>query len=426
MPPQNRPRARSSVDHLFDLVESLEEDQLQSFLAELNSTPDTNIDVSSGVAYFEEQRRQHHKQHPLRPTPSFVNASPEPADWPRQKPNPVSGSQWRQSMRIVSAPYARHMSGGGATEPVSPPLTASPPASPPLPSSGLGVGMGARRSVTAPVGGKMEVRVEARAVEEEPSPVSPPRHSLLMADEEGEEEARSAFGGFSFGGGLEDGGVAAAHVVRGEYSPAASASSSSASPSSSAASSEKAEEQSRPVSPAQMMAVTPPPPEPQPRQPQQHQPPQQQQQTQQFPEFSRMGTMPLTTLHHTPLSFDIGPERPRTSAGLAPRAFRRVSRPVFLSPAGVGGADELAGRLSAFLFGGGPDAGAQQQQQQPFQRMPVVGGRREEEESGGLEALLKEPVASGRGRRTMFGKGKGEVEAEGPAVSGIFEVLTEG
>lgn len=375
MAPQNRPRARSSVDHLFDLVESLEEDQLQSFLAELDSTPDTNIDVSSGVAYFEEQRRQQAKQQQvLRATPSFLNASPEPVDWPRQKPRPVSGSQWRQSMRIVSAPYARHHhhhhgAGGGPNEPVSPPLTASPPASPPLPP--------------AP---KIDVRVDSRQVEE-PSPVSPPRHLLGDEDEmdvddddadgSGGSTRPEAFGAFSFAR-LNR---AAEEVVGNDNN--------------------EEERRSRPVSPAQL-AVTPPP------EPQQPQP-------QQLPAFSRMDTMPA--LHHTPLSFDAAPARPRTSMGLSPRAFRRVSRPaMFLGPA-EGGADELAGRLSAYLFGGagvaasvaGPSVAKQQQQQH------VLGAR-----TSAMEDMLKEP-GTPRGR-AVFGRGEGE----GVPVSGIFEVLTEG
>lgn len=402
MPPQTRPRARSSVEHLFDLVQDLEDEQLQSFLEEINSTPHQNIDVSSGVAYFEEEQRRlkaqahNKKQQLLRPTPSFLNAPPEPADWPRQKPRPVSGSQWRQSMRIVSAPYARHgqsnskqysIGGVGVHEPVSPPLTASPPGSPPTTTSSPM--SGPKRSVTAPAMGKIDVRVETRQVVEEPSPVSPSQH--MLDDFEQEDDSRPTFGAFRFGG------DAAAEVDDEHIAEASSSSTSSA--------------HSSPVSPAQKpqqhhvaATITPPPEQPQIQQPK-------------LPEFSRMGTMP--PLHHTPLSFDAAPIRPSTSAGpLAPRSFRRISRPTFLSPT-EGGAEELAGRLSAFLFGGGH---ADQVAAAERHSAMLFGSKSGHERRGSvlMEEMLKEP-GTPRGR-AVFGKGQGE----GLPVSGIFQVLTEG
>lgn len=263
--------------------------------------------------------------------------------------------------------------------------------------------MAPRRSVTAPVG-KIDVRVEARQVEE-PSPVSPPRHMLDGNDDDDdddEENSRPTFEAFHFG---SDGSAHDDHSPAGAFSPSSS-SSSSAVPS----------EQSRPVSPAHQQqqpsphirheAITPPPEEPQ-----------------QFPAFSRMGTMP--PLHHAPLSFDAAPVRPSTSAGpLAPRAFRRVSRPVFLSPT-EGGAEELAGRLSAFLFGGGDAAGALAAQRHSTLFSgggKGINGQGQQERRGSvlMEEMLKEP-GTPRGR-AVFGKG----EDEGAPVNGIFEVLTKG
>lgn len=411
MPPQTRPRARSSVEHLFDLVQDLEDEQLRSFLEEINSTPHQNIDVSSGVAYFEEEQRRlqaqahNKKQQLLRPTPSFLNAPPEPADWPRQKPRPVSGSQWRQSMRIVSAPYARHSQnnskqysiggvGVGVHEPVSPPLTASPPGSPSIATASPTSISGPKRSVTAPTMGKIDVCVETRQVGEEPSPVSPPRHMLDedLENNDHDIDSRPTFSAFRFGGdGAADDHTT--HMVdHDEHSTAAYSSSTTSA-------------QSSPVSPAQRPAqpastITPPPEQPK------------------LPEFSRMGTMP--PLQHTPLSFDAAPMRPSTSAGpLAPRSFRRISRPVFLSPT-EGGAEELAGRLSAFLFGGG--AAADQVAAAQRHSAMLFGGKAGHERRGSvlMEEMLKEP-STPRGK-AVFGKG----QVEGMPVSGIFEVLTEG
>lgn len=299
-------------------------------------------------------------------------------------------------MRIVSAPYARHGQnkhsigdGGNGNEPVSPPLTASPPGSPPT--------MAPKRSVTAPVG-KIDVRVEARQVDE-PSPVSPPRHMLDGDDDndnDNDGDPRPTFEAFHFGSdGAADEEPHLVHSNDDNHSAASSSSSSS--------------EQSRPVSPAQQQppqrirheAITPPP-EPE----------------QQFPAFSRMGTMP--PLHHAPLSFDDAPIRPSTSAGpLAPRAFRRVSRPVFLSPT-EGGAEELAGRLSAFLFGGGVAGAVAAQRHSTMLFGGKQGGQHERRGSVLMEEMLKEP-GTPRGR-AVFGKGEGD----GMPVSGIFQVLTEG
>lgn len=247
---------------------------------------------------------------------------------------------------------------------------------------------GPKRSVTAPVMGKIDVCVETRQVVEEPSPVSPPRH--MLDDFEQEEESGPTFGAFRFGG------DAAADVDDEHIAEASSATSSA---------------QSSPVSPAQKSqqhhvaaTITPPPEEPQIQHPK-------------LPEFSRMGTMP--PLHHAPLSFDAAPIRPSTSAGpLAPRSFRRISRPTFLSPT-EGGAEELAGRLSAFLFGGGhADQVAAAQRHSAM----LLGGKSGHERRGSalMEEMLKEP-GTPRGR-AVFGKGEGE----GMPVSGIFEVLTEG
>lgn len=404
MPPQARARARSSVENLFDLVENLQEDQLQDFLHELNSTPnDPNIDVSTGISYFEQQRRRTAAAaaaHKLRPTPSFLNAPPEPVDWPRQKPRPVSGSQWRQSMRIVSAPYAaarnnsnNTSTAGAASPPISPPWTASPPASPPM-----------RRSVTAPMmapGAAAEkIDTAVVCVQGVPSPVSPPRHLLELSSddgEEGEDEDEAAhvrpsmreFGAFSLS---RDGSAeerVAVHSFAAYTSDEEQGSSSSG---------------SRPVSPsihAAAEATIPP------------LPPQQQQQ--QLPMFNRISTMPLLSAAPPAL-------RPRTATGHAaasananPRAFRRISRPQFLAP--VAAPDEVARTLmQAFLFG---------------ERVPAAGRPRlargeqaeedEKELAGLLEELVKGEPASPRTRHVF-----GRVEREAPPVNGIFEVLTEG
>ncbi|CAN8105257.1 unnamed protein product [Discula destructiva] len=423
MATQTRHRSRSSVDNLFELVENLQEDQLQDLLHELNSTPhDPNIDVSSGVAYFEEQRRRDAAaRQRLRPTPSFLNAqSPEPADWPRQKPQPVSGSQWRQSMRIVSAPYARSMTAG---PPISPPLTdSSPPASPPL-----------RRNMTAPMAGKIDTTVSVGgwvvgAPGDMPSPVSPPRHHLLGSDKEEEEEEEeddrplrpslTEFGTFTFG---SDGATDERRTS--DMDGGAYTSDEEGRESSSASST------SRHVSPTRLEgankvdddATLPSPPPPAVAAPSAAKQQRQSQQQHQQANFHRISTMPL-------LSSAAPHMRPRTATGHAaasakdnPRAFRRVSRPQFLSPVvdngGAPPADELARQLmSAFLFGT-PVTG-------PTSTAPVSRRSQEEEEQqegmGGLEAMLKEPT-SPRSRHVF-----GRVEREVPAVSGIFEVLREG
>ncbi|POS73821.1 hypothetical protein DHEL01_v207785 [Diaporthe helianthi] len=386
MPPQTqtRVRSRSSVEHIFDLVEGLDEDQLHNLLDELNSTPDTNVPVSKGVEYFEEQRRTLAQQKILRATPSFLNSPHEPVDWPRQKPRPVSGSQWRQSMRVVSTPYGalgRHQ-----TEPISPPLTASPPSSPPLSPPGSHESpLSPRRTVTTPI---LPMEKSARQGGEEmihsiplgKRPDSPPRHlDDDDMDSRRERESRPSlheFGGFSFG-------LDGAAPETPKQQPTTS------------------KEAARPVSPfsssTQQDAPAP-----------------------YRADFNRISTMPLPSLATTTdLSAHELP-RPRTSTGNAgadaffkPRAFRRISRPQFLTPANIPTPDVLAERLSQYLFDGPslppPPAG-----------FSAVQAPRKPSAELSMEAMLKEPSAPPS--RTLILGGR---EKEVPCV-GIFEVLTEG
>lgn len=389
MPPQTqtRVRSRSSVEHIFDLVEGLDEDQLHNLLDELNSTSDTNVPVSKGVEYFEEQRRARAQQQKvLRATPSFLNSPHEPVDWPRQKPRPVSGSQWRQSMRVVSTPYG-HL-GRHQTEPISPPLTASPPSSPPLSPPGSHESpLSPRRTVTTPI---LPMERSARQGDDEiihsiplgKRPDSPPRH-LDDDDDDSSRDRESRpslheFGGFSFG---LDG---AAPQTPKQQQPSSK------------------KEAARPVSP---LSST-------------------QQQDAPAPhraDFSRISTMPLPSLAtaSTDLSVRDLP-RPRTSTGDAgadaffkPRAFRRISRPQFLSPANIPTPDALAERLTQYFFDGPssppPPAG-----------FSAIQTPRKPSAELSMEAMLKEPSAPPS--RTLVLGGR---EKQVPSV-GIFEVLTEG
>lgn len=382
MPPQTRVRSRSSVEHIFDLVEGLDEDQLHDLLDELNSTTDTNVPVSKGVEYFEEQRRARAQQQKvLRATPSFLNSPHEPVDWPRQKPRPVSGSQWRQSMRVVSTPYGslgRHQ-----TEPISPPLTASPPSSPPLSPPGHDSPLSPRRTVTTPIlptersarqGGE-----EIQSLPLQERPASPPRQ---LHDDGGEQERESRpslheFGGFTFG---FDGAAASSESETQQQQHQQ----------------QQPEKEVRPVSP-----LTPSQPAPQ------------------RADFSRISTMPLPSLATADSVHDL--PRPRTSTGDAattansfkPRAFRRISRPQFLSPVNIPTPDALAERLSEYFFDG------------PSSPPPTTGfssfaapAKRPSAELS-MEQMLKEPAAPPS--RLVLG----QVEKEVPSV-GIFEVLTEG
>ncbi|KAL1870713.1 hypothetical protein Daus18300_005033 [Diaporthe australafricana] len=372
MPPQTRVRSRSSVEHIFDLVEGLDEEQLHDLLHELNSSTDTNVPVSKGVEYFEEQRRARAAQagnKALRPTPSFLNSPHEPVDWPRQKPRPVSGSQWRQSMRVVSTPYGalgRHQ-----TEPISPPLTASPPSSPPLSpptSTSHESPLSPRRTVTTPI---LPMERSARhEIESRPlqTPASPPRH------EEEEEQSRPSlheFGGFSFG---FDGTAAGPETPKQQQQQ------------------QPTKTEARPVSPLSSSRPA---------------------------DFSRISTMPLPSLAR-PAPADSMPQRPRTSTGDAastanafkPRAFRRISRPQFLSPVNIPTPDALAERLSEYFFDG---PSSPPQPRSSFAPPP----RSSHEPELSMEQMLKEPRAPPS--RLVYGR----VEKEVPSV-GIFEVLTEG
>ncbi|KAJ0117457.1 hypothetical protein J7T55_003873 [Diaporthe amygdali] len=376
MSSQTRVRSRSSVEHIFDLVEGLDEDQLHNLLHELNSSTETNVPVSKGVEYFEEQRRARAEAKVLRPTPSFLNSPHEPVDWPRQKPRPVSGSQWRQSMRVVSTPYGNL--GRHQTEPISPPLTASPPSSPPLSPPSTESPLSPRRTVTTPI-----LPMEKSAKHEIESlplqrPLSPPRHD----DDGRERESRPSlheFGGFSFG----FDGAAGPSEPETPHQP---------------------KKEVRPVSPlsSQQQGGTPPPPR---------------------ADFNRISTMPLPSfasgsamdmLHDLP--------RPRTSTGDAattansfkPRAFRRISRPQFLSPVNIPTPDALAERLSEYFFDGPSSPPAAPAN---FSAFPTSSRPSEPELS--MEQMLKEPQAPRS--KLVFGR----VEKEVPNV-GIFEVLTEG
>lgn len=408
MAPKSRLRSRSSVEHIFELVEHLDENQLSDLLHDLNSTPDTNVQVSKGVEYFEEQRRttvRPTSRNVLRPTPSFLNQPHEPADWPRQKPRPVSGSQWRNSMRIVSSPYdsnnkiqkhngalARHQ-----TEPISPPLTASPPLSPPL-SPPKGLSSPARRSVTAPLpvrkGDSSDTSKPGVEVETIELPLAreltPPRDRLspIQRDRDSESPPRpslSEFGSFNFGF------DAAAETEQTKV---------------------KSEEPVSPQSPVVRAPAAAPtshlPPSPPTTQ----------------PDFGRMQTMPLPSFHASE-ALDIFSDhpldmRPRTATGDAStasafnkqRSFRRISRPVFLSPLSVPTPDDLAKKLSAYLFEGAP---LSPPPPAPRQQTPPT----EKAAPASLEDMLKEPVTPRS--RVVFGR----LETEVPT-SGIFQVLTEG
>lgn len=410
MPPQSRLRSRSSVEHIFELVEHLDEDQLTDLLHDLNSTPDTNVQVSKGVEYFEERRRttlRPTSRNILRPTPSFLNQPHEPSDWPAQKPRPVSGSQWRNSMRIVSSPYvsdahtkshSRHHDGltRHQTEPISPPLTASPPLSPPL-SPPKGLSSPARRSVTAPLPtrGACKSGVEVDSVEVPLArELTPPRDRLSPVQQSHEDTeypprpSLSEFGSFRFG----FDGV-------GETEQQGS----------------NKEDQELPVSPQSPVIKAPAPAPTLPPSPPTH------------PDFSRMQTMPLPSFHASealdlfsdqPLS-----RRPRTATGDAStasdfnkqRSFRRISRPVFLSPLTVPTPDDLAKKLSAYLF---EDAPLSPPPPAPRQQTPPVANAAAAASSS-LEDMLKEPVTPRS--RVVFGR----VQTEVPT-SGIFQVLTEG
>lgn len=438
MATKTRHRSRSSVDHIFELVEHLEEDQLQNLLHELNSTGD-NVQVSKGVEFFDERlrrsgsRKDNNQYHPLRPTPSFLNQPHEPADWPRQKPRPVSGSQWRQSMRIVSSPYAgadKTGSRGGAlarhqTEPISPPLTASPPSSPPLspPHSAVGLGDGIlgspRRSVTAPMlrtsnAGATSYEIRMPGGRSPDSPVSPPRNSEEERKHGADADAHSRpslseFGSFSFGLSKP---AEASTATRGQQDKT------------------EDKEVERPVSPRAAAATqddtnavptsrTPsPPPAP----------------ALQHPDFNRISTMPLPTLHthhedsldiFSPPHVTIAAQRPSTSTGLdasrtdgfKPRSFRRISRPVFLSPVSTASPDDLASKLlSAYLSddlrpsASGVGSSAFSRRHAPAPSASTTP----------MEEMLREPLTPRS--KLVFGRAEREI----PGVSGIFEVLTEG
>lgn len=407
MAPKSRLRSRSSVEHIFELVECLDEDQLSDLLQDLNSTPDANVQVSKGVEYFEEQRRttvRPASRNVLRPTPSFLNQPHEPVDWPRQKPRPVSGSQWRNSMRIVSSPYdsnKTHKHNGALarnqTEPISPPLTASPPLSPPL-SPPKGLSSPARRSVTAPLpvrknngGDTCKTGVEVETIDLPLArELTPPRDRLspIQRNRDSESPPRpslSEFGSFSFG------------FDRGVETEQAKV---------------KPEEPVSPQSPVIRAPAAAPtsqlPPSPPPTQ----------------PGFGRMQTMPLPSFHASEAldifsgqPLDI---RPRTATGDAStasafnkqRSFRRISRPVFLSPLSVPTPDDLAKKLSAYLF---EDAPLSPPPPAPRQQTPPT----EKAAPASLEDMLKEPVTPRS--RVVFGR----LEREVPT-SGIFQVLTEG
>lgn len=420
MPPTTRQRSRSSVDHIFELVENLEEDQLQNLLDELNSSMEGNVQVSQGVEYFEEQRRARAAGKPgakavLRPTPSFLNQPHEPVDWPRQKPRPVSGSQWRQSMRIVSTPYTAGAGGGPGggglarhqTEPISPPLTASPPSSPPPLSpprsavSGLygGGGSGSpRRSVTAPLltkrgNGEEALRVDVQAVSSpENSPVTPPR-DVGSDEDEVLRPSLTEFGSFSFG--LDGAAESKMNAHNSSHSNKQEE--------------DEDEDEERPVSPRQSAQVAPRPSPPLLAQ----------------PAFSRINTMPLSTLHHE--SFDTFHElpRPRTATGdaastafIKPRSFRRISRPMFLSPVNVSAPDDLAKKLSAYLFEG--LSSPPSPPRAPTTSVPKPEDKTPSSVESSMEEMLREPLTPRS--RFVFGR----LEREVPNAPGIFEVLTEG
>ncbi|ROW03896.1 hypothetical protein VPNG_07298 [Cytospora leucostoma] len=422
MAPTTRLRSRSSVDHIFDLVGDLDEDQLSNLLHELNSSTESNVPVHEGVEYFEEQRLARGPPKVLRPTPSFLNQPHEPADWPKQKPRAVSGSQWRQSMRVASPPYASIKR--NQTEPISPPLTASPPLSPPLSppkhldGSSSSSPAGPRRSVTAPV---LAMEKGSRvAVGSVPlgRPISPPRQldeedeELDDDDYDDETQSPSSDGFTSFSFSL-DGGLGPSPATPRRQMP------------------KEEEEEEAGVSPHQSPRQQQAPHKQQ-QLPRQR--PQEQQHQRQPSDFSRINTMHLSSLHlhsfrqENGLAGGAAAEglpRPRTSTGdasatastLKPRAFRRISRPVFLSPANITAPDVLAQRLSQCLF-----EDPEPSFSSSFAASTGFSAPAREVSSGpesSLEAMLKEPVAPRS--RGMFGRAEREV----PSV-GIFEVLSEG
>lgn len=159
-------------------------------------------------------------------------------------------------------------------------------------------------------------------------------------------------------------------------------------------------------------------------------------------DFSRLSAMHLSSLHlhsfrqENGLSSGAGAgvdslPRPRTSTGdagatasaLKPRAFRRISRPVFLSPANVPAPDVLAQRLSQCLFEDPAPSPSAPGLPSGFgfgsaPAREVPSGPEGESESS-LEAMLKGPVAPRS--RGMFARAGREVPS-----MGIFEVLSEG
>jgi len=224
---------------------------------------------------------------------------------------------------------------------------------------------------------------EIQSIPLQKRPASPPRH-LDDDDSARERESRPSlheFGGFSFG--LD--GAAPETPKQQQLQPPST-------------------KEARPVSPlssTQQDAAAPP----------------------QRADFNRISTMPLPSLAAADSLHDL--PRPRTSTGNAaadkadaffkPRAFRRISRPQFLSPANIPAPDALAERLSQYLFDGAsspppPSAG--------FSSM--LAPRKPSAELS-MEQMLKEPSAPAPSRTLVVGK----VEKEVPSV-GIFEVLTEG
>lgn len=141
-------------------------------------------------------------------------------------------------------------------------------------------------------------------------------------------------------------------------------------------------------------------------------------------DFSRMNTMPLPSFHASEAMdiFHDQPIRPRTAtgdaattnAGLKPRAFRRISRPMFLSPIHAATPDDLAKKLSAYLF---EDA--------PLSPPPPAAAAASTMRSNKavrpspLDDMLMEPATP----RSVFVFGRAERQLP---TSGILQVLTEG
>lgn len=98
MPPATSHLSRPSIDHLYDLVQGLDENELQELLLEINSSAENNIEVAKAIDLFESPKHRRRESRP--PCLDLSPGSPPPIpDWPKNRP-----ITWRQSKRISSVP----------------------------------------------------------------------------------------------------------------------------------------------------------------------------------------------------------------------------------------------------------------------------------------------------------------------------------